>query len=66
MSINAFFFAEGQQLEEEEEGVKLLMKLLDKQDGQNEVVHIIRCCQMFARVSVLELHSAKRKDPTCC
>lgn len=51
MSINAFFFAEGQQLEEEEEeGVKLLMKLLDKQDGQNEVVHIIRCCQMFARV----------------
>lgn len=36
MSINAFFFAEGQQLEEERGGggVKLLMKLLDKQDGE--------------------------------
>lgn len=50
MSISAFFFAEGQQLDEEGGGgVKLLMKLLDKQEGTQEVAQIW-CCQIITCV----------------
>lgn len=53
MSINAFFFAEGQQLEEERGGGQAVNETVGqtRRRSTNEVVHIIWCCQVFACVS---------------
>lgn len=64
MSINAFFFAEGQQLEEEEKGGQAVNETVrqtrrpERSSSHYLMLSEVRLCVWK------ELHSARRKDPT--